>query len=107
MGSILTKEPLQMEDSQKVLRLVVNKEVYKRSPVPESYPPKAAMIMTECLFVVPKHCPTFEELDLWLKRLFANTIMEPACQDSSNKVPLKKDRANAHLFQVFPQHARC
>lgn len=53
--------------------------------------------MTDCLNSVPEKRPTFEELDLQLKRLDAAT-MEPVGLKTQ-----RKDRTDALLFEVFPK----
>ena len=91
------KDPYEGEKVKRVLAEVADETIKKRPPVPTSCPPKAKVLMCECLESDPTKRPTFEELDLQLKRLDANT-MEPLGMKEA-----KKDRTDALLFEVFPK----
>ena len=91
------KEPYEGESPEDVLRLVVDKATNKRPPVPTCCPLKAQILMSDCLGGDPGKRPTFEELDLQLKRLDA-VAMDPIGLKSS-----RKDRTDALLFEVFPK----
>lgn len=70
------KVPYEGEVPSEVLALVADEFINKRPRVPDSCPPKARMLMTECLDSDLSKRPTFEELDLQLRRIDAET-MEP------------------------------
>lgn len=78
------KDPYEGEKPLEVLVQVANKAVNKRPPIPACAPPKAASLMMECLVGDPRQRPTFEELDLQLKRLDTAT-MEPLAPADQNK----------------------
>ena len=61
------KVPYQGKNSPEVLRLVADPKVNKRPNVPESCPPEATLLMTDCLVADPHRGLTFEALDLRLK----------------------------------------
>lgn len=91
------KEPYAGEDPVKVVEDVADVNVCKRPPVPPACPPKAAQLMEECLHSDPLKRPTFEELDLQLKRLDV-PLMEPLGLKAS------ENRSDALLEEVFPKH---
>jgi len=85
------------EDLTKVLRQVADRSVNLRPPIPASCPPKIQTLMSECLDGVPQKRPTFEELDLQLRRMDVAKI-EPG------NLPSIKDRTKELLDEVFPKH---
>jgi hypothetical protein len=93
------KDPYEGEHPMDVLYAVGDKAVNKRPPVPESCPPKAQTLMMECLIGDPRRRPTFEELDLQLKRLDIAT-MEP---NRKKEDPSKQEQA-VLLYDLFPGH---
>uniref|UniRef100_A0A7S1DAK1 Guanylate cyclase n=1 Tax=Cyclophora tenuis TaxID=216820 RepID=A0A7S1DAK1_CYCTE len=102
------KDPYEGEDHLQVLRAVADTAVNKRPPVPMECPPKVASIMTDCLAGEPSQRPTFEELDLRLRRLDVENV-EPgkATAVFSSKRDLKDVMAARNeelLFDVFPRH---
>lgn len=94
------KTPYEGEDYNRVLHDVMDPVICKRPPVPETCPEKVRTLMKECLDVEPKHRPTFEELDLQLKRVDAS-LMEPV-------MALKKESSHSTSsptqpnFEQFP-----
>lgn len=63
------KVPYDGEDYDDVIKLVADKEVQKRPPLPEKAPPQIQSIMTECFADNPNERPIFDELDVRLQRL--------------------------------------
>jgi len=97
------KDPYESEIPLEVLRLVVDKYVNKRPPAPDSMPSKAQTLMTECLNGDPRRRPTFEELDLQLKRLDTST-MEPVGVESSRTKKEQALKNDSLLEDMFPKH---
>ena len=95
------KDPYEGERPLEVLRLVADKAVNKRPPTPPSMPVKAETLMAECLCNDPRRRPTFEELDLQLKRLDTST-MEPVGLESPSKT--EQARNDSLLEEMFPKH---
>lgn len=93
------KDPYEGEHPLDVLCAVAKKAANKRPPVPASCPPKAQTLMMECLVGDPRRRPTFEELDLQLKRLDVAT-MEPIRKKED---PNKEEQALL-VYDLFPKH---
>ena len=92
------RNPYEGESANEVLRAVADKAVNKRPPVPAACPAKAQHLMADCLNGIPERRPTFEELDLQLKRIDAS-----AMQPVGLKPAKIQDRTDALLFEVFPR----
>jgi len=90
------KEPYEGEDAKEVLRLVADKKVQKRPAVPEHMPAPIQSLMNDCLVENPEERPTFDELDMRLKRVDAKSV-EPIQQQASKS-------GNISLFDIFPAH---
>jgi serine/threonine protein kinase len=86
------KDPYDGEDPREVIRLVADRSVRKRPPVPRGMPAKVQSLMEECLDDDPTTRPTFEEVDIRVKRIDAETV-----------APAGKN-ANISLFDIFPRH---
>ena len=99
------KDPYEGEDSTEVLKLIVDERVSKRPPVPVGCPPKVAEIMSECLERNPEKRPTFEEIDLRLKRLSVENV-EPAEMHLSHQARknIKAQRGEELISKMFPKH---
>ena len=95
------KDPYEGEKPLEVLRLVADPSVKKRPSPPFSMPPKAQTLMAECLCDDPRQRPTFEELDLQLKRL-DTSIMEPTAGQHSNKS--EEAQNDIEFDEIFPAH---
>eukprot|EP00977_Amphora_coffeiformis_P029692 scaffold42408_cov176-Amphora_coffeaeformis.AAC.1 len=78
------KDPYDGEDPTEVLRGVADYTVNKRPSCPSDCPPKVELLMADCLGADPESRPTFEELDLQLKRLDVSMI-EPVIQTDSKR----------------------
>jgi serine/threonine protein kinase len=85
------KDPYEGEDAMEVIRLVADRSVRKRPPVPRGMPAKVQSLMEECLDDDPDARPTFEEVDIRVKRIDAEAV-----------APGKN--ANISLFDIFPRH---
>lgn len=100
------KDPYEGENHLQVLKEVADPKINRRPPVPNTCPPKVAGIMTDCLVGSPFKRPSFEELDLRLKRLDVENA-EPGQQIFSmqrKKQEQKAQRNEELLFDVFPRH---
>ena len=110
MGIILCevysrKDPYEGENHLEVLHQVADPKINKRPPVPKTCPPAMAGIMADCLGADPNNRPSFEELDLRLKRLDVENV-EPG-QTVFSMQKKKEQRAARNeslLFEVFPRH---
>ena len=89
------RDPYEGEDARDVLRLVADKNIRKRPPVPLGMPEKVKSLMADCLEDEPSKRPSFEELDMRLKRIDAD-----GADPSFNTVK----RSNLSLFDIFPRH---
>mmetsp|Transcript_25718 Transcript_25718/g.37953 ORF Transcript_25718/g.37953 Transcript_25718/m.37953 type:complete len:1494 (+) Transcript_25718:46-4527(+) len=98
------KDPYQGEDHVEVLELVADPVICKRPPVPASCPPDVQTLMTDCLKGGPENRPTFEELDVRLKRLDVETVEPFEMQFSLQEAKRLKQRTETLLFDVFPKH---
>jgi serine/threonine protein kinase len=98
------KDPYEGEDPCTVLDEIVDKSINKRPPVPASCPSKVAEIMVECLDGNPEKRPSFEEIDLRVRRLDSE-IVEPGEIILSHQLQKKRAEKNEDLInQVFPEH---
>uniref|UniRef100_A0A7S1Y4G3 Guanylate cyclase n=1 Tax=Grammatophora oceanica TaxID=210454 RepID=A0A7S1Y4G3_9STRA len=100
------KDPYEGEDHLEVLKLVCDPNVNKRPPIPQGSPSEIASLMSDCLVESPGARPTFEELDLRLKR-FDIENAEPMIQHFSMQRKKRDQRAARNeelLFDVFPRH---
>ena len=88
------RDPYDGEDPTEVLRLVADKEVRKRPPSPRNMCSKVKSLMDDCLEEDPDKRPTFEELDLRVKRIDAESSFYGATNAKSS----------VSLFDIFPRH---
>lgn len=96
------KDPYEGEDVAEVLRLVADKAVNKRPPVPKSCPATVSSLMRDCLGADAALRPSFEEIDVRIKRMDTETV-EPG----EVYVPARQRKAARNedlLQQVFPKH---
>ena len=63
------KEPYENEDPMTVLEEVADPSVNRRPPIPSTCPSQIMSLMEDCLAGKPEQRPTFEEVDLRLKRV--------------------------------------
>lgn len=83
-------------DAMEVLRLVADKSVRKRPPVPRNMPEKVKALMADCLEDDAEQRPTFEEVDTRLKRIDAEL--------TSSQASKKGTTGQVSLFDIFPRH---
>jgi hypothetical protein len=88
------KEPYEGEHPREVLRAVADKNVRKRPGVPTNMPIPIQSLMMECLEDEVDKRPTFEEIDIRLKRIDTETAT------SGQPSPGGK----LSLFDIFPRH---
>ncbi|KAL7539363.1 hypothetical protein ACHAXR_010327, partial [Thalassiosira sp. AJA248-18] len=96
-------DPYEGEDPSTVLNEICDKHINKRPLVPSGMPSKMAEIMKECVDSVPEKRPSFEEIDLRIKRLDSENVepMELAFgHQRRRRVSQEKDL----ILKVFPKH---
>jgi len=97
-------DPYEGEDPSAVLEGIVDKTVNKRPPVPDGAPSKIAEIMKECVDGQPEKRPTFEEIDLRIRRLDSENV-EPGEVFFGHQLQKRRAERNEDLIhEVFPKH---
>lgn len=91
------KDPYEGEDPMEVLTLVVDKAVQKRPTPPLHCPAENQVLMRECLVDDPEARPSFDEIDMRLKR-FDTRDIEQELDASASRPP------SVSLFDIFPRH---
>ncbi|KAL7518512.1 hypothetical protein ACHAWX_003330 [Stephanocyclus meneghinianus] len=95
----------EVNDVKTVLLQVCDPNINKRPPVPPACPDTIGVIMRECLDGDPTVRPTFEELDMRLKRERVENV-EPG--DMHLTVQKKSsdhlNRAESFMYEIFPRH---
>eukprot|EP00980_Cylindrotheca_fusiformis_P007596 scaffold1582_cov93-Cylindrotheca_fusiformis.AAC.5 len=95
------RDPYDAEDPTAVLHLVADKLVQKRPPIPQHMPAQIQSLMHDCIQDDASLRPTFQEIDLRLKRLERDEVRtisdDPKCA-ASNAV------TSISLFDIFPHH---
>ena len=89
------RDPYDGENPIEVLRLVAVQEVRKRPPAPRNMCDKVKSLMDDCLEEEPDKRPTFEELDLRVKRIDAESAVAGVPTNAKSAVS---------LFDIFPRH---
>ena len=101
------KDPYEGEQFAKVIAGVCDTKKNKRPPVPHGCPETVATIMKECVDGNANARPSFEELDLRLKRLNVESV-EPGEMplSAARSKKMKRDLQNADnlLYDIFPRH---
>ena len=97
------KVPYDGEDFDDVIKLVADKEVQKRPPLPEKAPPQILSIMTECFADNSNERPIFDELDVRLQRLTVESADVTDTIRSHRKVD--HNGASKLLYDNFPEKA--
>jgi serine/threonine protein kinase len=96
--------PYEGENPREVLRLVADKKINKRPPVPANCPARVQSLMEDCLVMDPDQRPSFKELDQRLKRADVQNI-DP-CQPSGGDDLCGggRRRKSISLLDIFPRH---
>jgi len=96
------KVPYDGEDFDDVIKLVADKQVQKRPPLPKSAPPQIQSMMTECFADNPNERPIFDELDVRLQRL---TVESADVTDAIRSHRKQEDHSGASqlLYDNFPK----
>lgn len=89
------RDPYEDEDAEEVLKLVCDKKIKKRPPAPKNMPEKVKSVMADCVEDDPAIRPTFEELNVRLKRIKGE---EGGPSQPRNKA------SSVSLFDIFPRH---
>lgn len=89
------KEPYEGEDAREVLCLVADKNVRKRPSVPTNMPTALQSLMADCLEDEADKRPSFEEVDIRLKRINA---------DAANPAQMPSRKNQVSLNDIFPRH---
>eukprot|EP00980_Cylindrotheca_fusiformis_P000760 scaffold178_cov119-Cylindrotheca_fusiformis.AAC.1 len=95
------RDPYDGEDPAAVLHLVADKLVQKRPPIPQNMPAQLQSLMQDCIQDDASRRPTFQEIDLRLKRMNKDehrTISDDPKRDATSAV------ASISLFDIFPRH---
>ncbi|KAL3909213.1 MAG: hypothetical protein SGARI_002712 [Bacillariaceae sp.] len=96
------KHPYEGEHFETVLREVCDPEINKRPSLPEgSCPVEIQAMMADCLETDPTKRPTFEELDLRLKKLDVDSVHPGGLMQSLRQ---QQSDDESLLFEVFPPH---
>lgn len=99
------KEPYEGEDYESVIRDVTDTKVNKRPPIPIACPDRIASIMLDCIDAEPFNRPSFEEIDLRLKRCSVENV-EPGELHLSYQArkQLRARRDDDLISKMFPKH---
>lgn len=97
-------EPYAGEKYDDVIRLVTDKAVNKRPPVPHNCPKEIAALMKHCLKGDPAARPTASELDVALRLMDGSSIKSSDLMTSRQKKKTEDSRTDALLDQLFPRH---
>ncbi|CAB9528704.1 activated protein kinase catalytic subunit alpha-1 [Seminavis robusta] len=92
------KDPYEGENPKEVLKLVADPSVGKRPPVPMDCPAQIVGLMSDCLVEDPQERPSFEEVDMRLKR------MDIAKVETRRKSKRRSVTGTISLFDIFPEH---
>lgn len=108
------QDPYFGENVEDVLKDVCNIYINKRpSPIPSNMPPKVSEIMKGCVEPYPKARPSFETLDLILKRLIAQNFENEEKKSTMRHNSIIGDSFHNNnntsimtnlLYNVFPPH---
>jgi guanylate cyclase len=101
------KDPYEGENPIVVLDGIVNKRINKRPPVPVGCPMRIADIMKECIDGNPEKRPSFEEIDVRIRRLDSENVAPGNNRFDHQKTHQQMRRASKEedlIQQVFPKH---
>ena len=97
------KEPYEGEDFVEVMEKISDPTVNKRPEVPIGCPAEIETLMAECLNGEPAKRPSFEEIDIHLRKMDVAKV-EPADFRSSFGKQQRAQQKDALLEEVFPPH---
>eukprot|EP00934_Nitzschia_sp_Nitz4_P007313 Nitzschia sp. Nitz4//scaffold596_size2553//2//1309//NITZ4_009288-RA/size2553-processed-gene-0.1-mRNA-1//-1//CDS//3329555068//7303//frame0 len=92
------KDPYEGEDPVEVLRDIMDRSIKKRPSMTNDIPPQIQALMAECYRDDPSLRPSFEELDIRLRREEASAV-EPSQKPKSNG-----NSGHISLHDIFPKH---
>mmetsp|Transcript_4349 Transcript_4349/g.10184 ORF Transcript_4349/g.10184 Transcript_4349/m.10184 type:complete len:1294 (+) Transcript_4349:125-4006(+) len=98
------KDPYEGEDPARVLHHIVDKKVQKRPPKQGNMPPPIQSLMGDCLKADGEHRPGFDEIDVRLRRLDANTIRVEEKDRMTSFYDAGGAAAQISLSDIFPLH---
>ena len=102
-GVILTevysrKDPYEGEDPMLVLKEVADKTIQKRPATPKNCPSQIQSMISDCLVDTAENRPSFEELDIRLKRI---DVLAADVESSSSRIVTRKSAVSLH--DIFPK----
>ena len=100
------KDPYEGEHPSVVLDGIVNKRINKRPPVPAGCPARIADIMKECIDGNPEKRPTFEEIDVRIRRLDSENVEPGRISFGHQKTQMARRASKGEdlIQQVVPRH---
>jgi serine/threonine protein kinase len=98
------KDPYEGEDYSEIVFQIAHPTINKRPPIPQGCPSSISTIMTECIDANAETRPTFEELDLRLKRLNMDSVTPQYSAFAAYSKQKRENKAETLLQNVFPPH---
>ena len=92
------KDPYEGEDVMEVLAQIADSKIQKRPIVPTATPSNVATLMTDCFNTDPDLRPSFQEIDIRLRRL-NNVSVAPTTGITSYR-----NQSEGLLYEIFPPH---
>eukprot|EP00980_Cylindrotheca_fusiformis_P006882 scaffold1442_cov128-Cylindrotheca_fusiformis.AAC.3 len=96
------RDPYDGEDPTAVLHLVADKLVQKRPPIPQHMPAQIQSLMQDCIQDDASMRPTFQEIDLRLKRMDRDDLR--TISDDPKRAATDAVASSMSLFDIFPRH---
>jgi guanylate cyclase, other len=97
------QEPYEGDDKAGLLEKIADPEIKKRPPVPDACPEPVAAMMIDCLVADPALRPTFDELDMRMKRLDTEKLKSVEAMKSFRHRSRAARNENL-MYKVFPRH---
>lgn len=92
------KDPYEGEDVWDVLAQIADPKTQRRPPVPNATPSDVATLMVDCFNSDPDLRPSFQEIDIRLRRL-STVAVAPAIDITS-----RGSTSEGLLYEIFPKH---
>lgn len=89
------KDPYEGEDVMEVLEKIADPKIQKRPTVPTATPSNVSTLMVDCFNTDPDLRPSFQEIDIRLRRL--NNISVAPTNSHRNQ-------SEGLLYEIFPPH---